>query len=96
MREQQRERRRPLALDVQEVQVDAVQRHLELRKGVEPRLLRAPVEAVAPVLDQLAQVRDVGAVGPGLAGRLVGEARAREALAQVGDRVVGDVEPERS
>ena len=47
---------------------------------------------VAPVRHQLLQVGEVGAVGPRLAGRLVGPARAREALAQIGDRRVGHVQ----
>jgi hypothetical protein len=76
---------------VQEVHVDAVERRLELRKGVEPGLLGAPVEARPPVLDEFAQVADVGAVGPCLTRRLVGEAGARETLAQIGDRLFGDV-----
>ena len=61
------------------MQVDAVQRHLELREGVEPRFLRAPVEAGrASESTKLLQIGDVGAVGPGLAGRLVGNrVRAR-------------------
>jgi hypothetical protein len=52
--------------------VDAVQRHFELREGVEPRLLRAPIEARAPVVEQAAQILDIGAVGPGVAGCLIG------------------------
>jgi hypothetical protein len=80
---------------VQEVHVDPVERRLELREGVEPRLLRPPVEARTPVLDELAQVADIGAVGPRLSRRLVGEARARETLAQIGDRLFGDVQSER-
>ena len=48
--------------------------------------------AVAPVRHQLLQVGQVGAIGPRLAGRLVGPARAREALAQIGDRRVGHVQ----
>jgi hypothetical protein len=75
--------------------VDPVERRLELREGVEPCLLRTPVEARPPVLDELAQIADIGAVGPRLARRLVGEAGAREALAQIGDRLFGDVQPER-
>ena len=50
--------------------------------------------AGAPVLDQPAQVVDVRAIGPGLAGRLIGEPRARETLAQIGDRGIGDVQGE--
>jgi len=40
---------------MQEVQVDAVQRHPALREGVQAPLLRAPIEAVAPVGDEAAQ-----------------------------------------
>ena len=71
-----------------------MQRHLVLGKGVEPRFLRAPVEAVVPVVDQRLHVRDVGAVGPGLARGPVREACAREAFAQIGDCLVGDAQRE--
>src|SRR5207249_11854544 len=66
----------------------------ELRQRVEPRLRHAPVEALAPVGDQLAQVGEVRTVGPARAGDLVGEARAREALAQVGQDGVGNGDTE--
>ena len=46
VREEERKGSRAPALDVEEVQVDPVQRHRELRKGIEPRFLRAPVELV--------------------------------------------------
>ena len=52
----------------------------ELRVRVEPRLLRAPVEARAPVVDQLAHVVERHAVGPADVWELVGPARARQAL----------------
>ena len=94
MREQQRHRLRAAALDVQVVQVDAMQRHRELREGVEPRFLGAPVEATVPVLDQLLEVADIRAGGPRRAGRLVGKAGAGQTLAHVGDGAVGDVEME--
>ena len=72
-----------------------VQPHLELRHGVEPRLLRPPIEAAPPMTDQLAQVGDVGAVGPGRARRLVREAGARETLLEVADRLLGNLQHER-
>ena len=50
--------------------------------------------AVAPVGDELAQIVDARPIGPGIAGRGVGKARAREPLAQVGDVGVGDVQGE--
>ena len=84
----------PLPGHVQEMHVDVVQRRLELRERVQPRLLGAPVETAAPVLDQAAQVIDVRAVFPGLAGRLIGESRARETFAQIGNRRVRDVQAE--
>ena len=59
------------------------------------RLGGAPVVAVAPVGDQLAQVGEVGAVVPARAGDLVGKARAREALAQIGEHGVGDGDAKR-
>ncbi len=47
------------ARDMQKVQVAVRPRQLELREGVEPRFLRAPVEGPAPVLDKAAQVFDI-------------------------------------
>jgi hypothetical protein len=72
--------------------IDAVQRQRVLRQGVEPRLGGAPVEAVMPVADQLLHVSDVAAIRPGLARRLVGKARARQPLAQIGDRRIRHVQ----
>ena len=63
---------------MQKVQVDAVERNAELRKGVQRGFLGAPVKPVAPVFHQLTKISDIGAIGPGLAGRLIGKARAME------------------
>jgi hypothetical protein len=60
------------------MQVDAVQADVVLRERIERRLLRAPVEAVAPVVDEVCEIGDVGARLPRLAGRLIGKARAGE------------------
>ena len=76
---------RPDAAHVDEVDAEPADAGAELREAVERRLVRAPVVAIAPVGDQLAQVGEVRPVGPAGAGDLVGEARAREALAQVGE-----------
>src|SRR6202790_166564 len=73
------------------MQGDAVERDTELRKGVEGCFLPPPVKPVAPVFRELAKIGDIGAVGPGLAGRLVGKAGADETLAQVGEVSVWDV-----
>ncbi len=75
MHQQQRERVGTFARHMQEVQVDVVQRHLELREGVQPRFLRAPVEAAGPVLHKAMQVIDVRAVFPRITRRLIGKAR---------------------
>ena len=93
VQEQERHGLRPGAGNVQTVQVDPVQRHLELREGIEPRLLRTPVEPLGPVADELAQIGEVGAIRPWLARRLVRKARPPQPLAQVGDRRIGDVQP---
>ena len=51
--QQQRQRVRAAPAHVDEVDVVVVDRHAELRQLVQAPLLRAPVEAVAPVLGQL-------------------------------------------
>ena len=96
VREQQRHRARPHPGLVDEVQVDAAQRHGELPARVELHLLRAPVVAVAPVADERLHVGEVGAVAPRLAGDLVGPAHARQARAQVVEHGVGHADGERA
>ncbi len=80
---------------VDEMQVDAADRHRELPEAVELGFPGAPVEACAPVVGKLLRVRHAGSGRPRLQRRLVGPARAREAVAQVGDVGVGDLEGER-
>jgi hypothetical protein len=79
--------------------VDAVQRSPELRDRIEPRLLRPPVESVAPIRDEIAQIPAIRPERPAIAAiilrRLIGEARARKPLAQIGDRGIVDREAER-
>ena len=72
VREEERHRRRPLPFLVDEMQLDPAERHLELAEGVEPRLLRPPVEAGAPVVDELLQIGDARAGRPRLERWLVG------------------------
>ena len=86
VREQQRLGFRAGAAHMQEVDVDAVDARLELRPGIERRFGGTPVEAVAPVVHQLAHEGQRGAVGPGCGGRLVGPQRAVQARVQVVDR----------
>ena len=76
---------------VNEVKIDVVDLRLVLVEGVEQPLLGTPVEGVAPVLAELAEIAELGAVDPvGL--DLVGKTRAREALAQVFEHGVGNVD----
>ena len=79
MHEEQRGRGGAGAGGVDEVLAAAVQLEGELREGVEGGFLRAPVEVVVPVGGEVAHVGDIGAVGPGLAGGLVGPAGLGEA-----------------
>jgi hypothetical protein len=58
---------------MQIVQVDVVKRDAELRKGVERGLLGPPVESIAPIVGEVAQITDISAVGPGVTGRLIGK-----------------------
>jgi hypothetical protein len=84
---------------VDDVECLAVDGRRELFVLVELRLLRTPVEPVAPVLGELRQVRlrdaatDVGAVVPARNGE--GPARAREPVAQLVDVGLRDVDVER-
>src|SRR5271155_696709 len=79
---------------MQEMQVDAAKRSHVLRKGVEPALLRPPIECGAPIFDELLQIADIGAVSPWRARCLVGIPRACEPFAKIGNRLVGDFEGE--
>ena len=58
--------------------------------------LRAPVELRAPVLAQVLEVREIGAVVPTAARDLVGPARAREPVAEVVEHRLGNLDAERS
>ena len=95
VRDQQRHRIGPAARLVDEMQIDAADRGRELAEAVELAFPRAPVEARLPIIGEALHVRQASARGPRLAGRLVRPARAREALAQLGDVGVGHVQCER-
>ena len=72
--------------DVDEVNVDPVDRRHELRQGIELRLRLAPVVAAAPVpnqLLQLGQLRALRLIGDGF---LVGPSRGSNAPAEVVER----------
>src|ERR1700730_13049124 len=92
--QQERAWRRPFAGYVQEVEIDAAQRHLVLREGIEPRLLGPPIERRAPIFDELPQIADIGAVGPGCPGGLVRISRPRQSFAQIHDGLIRNGEGE--
>jgi len=84
----QQEQRHRIGADtgyMQVVQVDVVKRHAELWKGVQRGFLGPPVELAAPVFGEPAKIRDIGAIGPCITGRLVGETRAGQTVAEIAD-----------
>jgi hypothetical protein len=94
--DQQRQRRRPAPARVDQVQAEAVDVRAEVRQRVDRALLRAPVEPGLPVAHELAHVAEARAVVPARALDLVRPARAREALAEVVEHGLRDVDGERS
>src|SRR5215211_2002708 len=83
MRQQYRLRRGSLAMLVNEVQVDTIDRSLELPEAVEKRFLLAPIVTVAPVADEALQVSQVGPQGPGRAGHLVRPSHVTQAVPKI-------------
>jgi hypothetical protein len=63
--------------------------------GVDLGLGRSPVVIGPPVVDELLQVGAVDAVVPVLVARVVREARQRQALLEVGQHLLGDVDRRR-
>ena len=83
------------ALLVQVVNADAVDLDPVVAVRVHRRLVAAPVVVVPPVVDELTQVGAVGSVAPVVVVEVLGEARAGEAVAQVGEVGVGNLDRER-
>src|SRR6266487_6497340 len=81
---------------MQEVHAGPVDGRHELGKLVEPGLMPAPVVRGAPVLGQLLQVADGNAVGPTNARQLVGPSGTGQALTEVVEVSLGDVDAKRS
>jgi hypothetical protein len=95
VQDEERDRVRSPAAGVNEMQIEPVDLGDEMGERVQLALLRAPVEAVAPVVEQLPEVFEVRPVIPAAPGDLVGPPRARDALAQVGERPLGNRDAER-
>ena len=81
--------------DVDEVNVEPVDRRDELRQRIELRLHLPPVVVRAPVANELLQLGQLHALGSITDGLLVGPPRCQHALAKVGKRCVGNVDAER-
>src|SRR5262249_22966972 len=81
---------------VDEVHVDAAQRHRELSPRVELSFPCAPIVAVAPVGDERFHVREVRAVAPRLSRDLVRPPHAIETRAEVIEHGVRNADRERT
>lgn len=80
--------------NVDEVNVESIDRGDELREGVEPRLPSAPVVIAAPVPNELLQFCELDALLP-IANRLaVGPSGRGEAPAKVQELLFGNIGPE--
>ena len=90
VRDEERQGTRMFRSAMDEVHRQTVNRRRELLQLVEAPLLCAPVEAVAPVRDQLTQVSDVGAVRPAVALQRLRNPRIRQARLEIGEDAVGD------
>jgi hypothetical protein len=72
--------------------IEAVDARFELLELVQAALLRAPVEPLAPVGDELLEILQVRAVVPAGRGDFVGKTRARKTLFQVGEYFIGNMD----
>jgi hypothetical protein len=79
---------------VHEVQVQSVDRGGELGELVQARLVRPPVVGGEPVLDQLPQVGERDAVLPAGGGQLLRPAGEGQAVAQVVELGLRDLDPQ--
>src|SRR5215208_5863080 len=92
MDEEQRQWVRADASLVDEVEIDPVERRLELIERVQLCLLSPPVEAVEPTLGEAPHEREVRPVLPSGLRDLVGPTGALQPLPQVVQHVVVDIE----
>src|ERR1700722_18524104 len=68
---------------------------LELREGVQARLLRAPIEWAAPIVDEASKITDIRPVEPRLARRRIRKTGARQPFPQVRNIAIGNAQCER-
>src|SRR5260370_3097781 len=92
MRDQQRDGARSLAFNMEKVQAEAVNGGLELRKTVQQAFLCAPVVGLAPVGHQLLEIVQVRPIVPASTGYLVRPAGPLQALLQIAETVIIDLD----
>src|SRR6266849_5934399 len=85
VRDEERQRPRLLRSPVDEMNVQAIYSRRELLEGTEEPFLFAPVESIAPVVDQLPEAANVGAVGPAVALERNGKPCPGETSLQIGE-----------
>ena len=95
VREDDRQRRRPVSALVHEVDTVAVDQRAVVREAVQLSLPLAPVEVVGPGLEEGVQIVAVGSMVPAGPGRVVRPARAPDPVAQVGQNRLVHVDRER-
>ena len=79
---------------VDEVNAQVPELGSELVEAVQPALLGAPVESVRPVRDQTAEVREIGALLPRPARRLIRPPRPSQPRLEVREDLIGNLDRE--
>src|SRR6266699_5785492 len=92
MRDKQRDGARSFAFDMDKVQTEAVNGGPELWKTVQQAFLCAPVIGIAPVGNQLLEIVQVRPIVPASTGYLVRPAGALQALLQIAENVIIDLD----
>jgi hypothetical protein len=95
VRDDHRQRIRVLRLDVDEVNVDAVDLGHELRVGIELGLGLPPVVVRRPVMCERLERRKLDALGPISDELLGGPARGRDPFTKLNELFLRDVHPKR-
>src|SRR4026209_1946517 len=75
--------------------IDPGKLDLVLLESIQPGFVPAPLVAVTPVCNQRLEIRQIGAVLPVVFGYFVSPARICEAVPEVGEHIVADMQGER-
>ena len=92
MREQQRQRGRSAAADVEDVDAEAVDVDAPMRQLVERRFLRAPVELVAPRAHERGKIASVRPAAPIAGVDFLGQPGPLQPDREIGEDGIGDVD----